>query len=260
MGSILTDGFEVSTDVRILTRPNFAWEVRASANTVHNELLSLGGVPESSTRKEGFPLNGAWEYKIKEVDVANNRVTVSDERVFIGNGSSYPGWESALSTTLTLWQSLTFYAQVDGRGDHSVFDGTTEFRDRPSGSARSSVKGCAAYGVDSSGNCTEQATIDYLSRYGPFFGETTGNEISRRSVDGAYRQNVSTWKLREASVSYRIPSSLVQRYIRARSATFGVTMRNLHTWTNFLGLDPESDQFLSVPQDQRWTMRLTVTF
>ena len=37
-------------------------------------------------------------------------------------------------------------------------------------------------------------------------------------------------------------------------------MRNLHTWTNFDGLDPESDQFLSVPQDKRWTVSMTVTF
>jgi hypothetical protein len=259
VGSILTKGWELSGDVRILTRPNLAWEVRASANTISNELLSLGGVPESTTRKEGYPLNGAWEYRIKDVDVANNQVLVSDEREYVGNGADYPGWESALSTTVTLWQSLTFYAQVDGRGDHSVFDGTTEFRDRQFGIGEVSVKGAAAYGVDADGNPTEKATREYLMRYGPFF-TSDGTEISRRSVDGAYRQNVNTWKLREASLSYRFPSQWVQRYIRARSATFGVTMRNIQTWTNFLGLDPESDQFLSVPQDQRWTMRLTVTF
>jgi hypothetical protein len=71
---------------------------------------------------------------------------------------------------------------------------------------------------------------------------------------------VSTWKLREASVSYRVPARLVQQYIGARSASLGLTMRNIHTWTNFLGLDPESDQFLSVPQDKRWTIKFTVAF
>jgi hypothetical protein len=123
-----------------------------------------------------------------------------------------------------------------------------------------SEKGAAAYGVDANGEPTPQAVIDYMRRYGPFFTETDGVSISRRSVDGDYRQTVRSWKLREASVSYRIPSRFVQRYIRARSASFGLTMRNIYTWTNFLGLDPESDQFLSVPQDQRWTMKFTIAF
>jgi outer membrane receptor protein involved in Fe transport len=260
VGSILTDGYELSGDVRLITRPNVAWEVRGSYNTINNEVLDLGGIPETTTRKEGYPLNGAWEYKILDVDPANNRVTVSDERVFVGNGANYPGREASLSSTFTLWQSLTFYLQGDYRGDHSVFDGTTEFRDRAFGIGEVSEKGAAAYGVDANGEPTEKAIIEYMKRYGPFYTETTGQEVSRRSVDGAYRQTVGTWKLREASVSYRIPSRLVQQYIRARSASFSLTMRNLYTWTNFLGLDPESDQFLSVPQDKRWTMKLTVAF
>jgi outer membrane receptor protein involved in Fe transport len=260
VGSILTDGYEFSGDVRLITRPDVAWEVRGSYNTINNEVLDLGDIPETTTRKEGYPLNGAWEYKILDVDPANNRVTVSDERVFVGNGANYPGREASLSSTFTLWQSLTFYAQADYRGDHSVYDGTTEFRDRAFGIGEVSEKGAAAYGVDANGEPTEKAVIEYMKRYGPFYTETTGQEVSRRSVDGAYRQTVGTWKLREASVSYRIPSRLVQQYIRARSASFSLTMRNLYTWTNFLGLDPESDQFLSVPQDKRWTMKLTVAF
>lgn len=260
VGSILTDGYEFSGDVRLITRPDVAWEIRGSYNTINNEVLDLGGIPETTTRKEGYPLNGAWEYKILDVDVANNRVTVSDERVYVGNGADYPGREAAISSTLTFWQSLTFYAQADYRGDHSVYDGTTEFRDRAFGIGEVSEKGAAAYGVDANGEPTEKAVIDYMRRYGPFFTETTDQEVSRRSVDGDYRQTVGTWKLREASVSYRIPSRFVQQYVRARSASFSMTMRNIHTWTNFRGLDPESDQFLSVPQDKRWTMKLTVAF
>ena len=259
MGEILTDGWEVAADARILTRRNLAWEVRASVNTVTNELIDLGGVPESTTRKVGFPLNGAWEYRIKEVDVANNRVIVSDTLEFMGNGQSYPGWETALSTYLTLWENLTFYLQVDGRGDHSIYNSTDQFRDRSFGIGEPSIRGCAAYGTDSSGECTEKAVIEYMKRFGPFETES-GDPVSRGSVDGAYRQSVQTFKFREFSVNYRLPSQFVQRYVRARSASFRFSMRNVHTWTNFLGLDPESDQFLSVPQDQRWTVGMTVTF
>lgn len=260
VGEILTNGWEMTADARVITRPNVAWEVRGSLNTIKNEVIDLGGIPETTTLKVGYPLFGAWEYEILDVDVENNRVTVSDERVFLGNGADYPGWESAFSSTLTLFQYVTFYAQIDGRGDHSVFDGTTEFRDRAFGVGEVSEKGAAAYGVDANGEPTPAAIREYLMRYGPFFTETDGLAVSRRSVDGAYRQNVDTWRLREASVNVRVPSQYVQQYIGARTVTLGLTMRNVHTWTNFLGLDPESDQFLSVPADKRWTVKLTVAF
>ncbi len=259
VGSILTDGFEVSADARPITRPNLAWEVRASANTMHNEVLDLGGVPESTSRKIGFPLNGTWGYEIKEVDVANNRVVVYDTLRYLGNGQNYPGWQTSLSSTLTLWQSLTFYAQMDGQGDQYIFDDTDEFRDRSFGIGASSILGCAAYGTDANGECTEQAVLKYMKKYGPYYTES-GDAVSRRSVDGGYGQSVNMFKLREASVTYRLPTRFVQEYARARSATVTVTMRNLRTWTNYLGLDPESDQFLSVPADQRWTVRFNLTF
>ncbi len=259
VGSILTSGIEAQAEARIITRPNFAWELRASANTMNNKVLDLGGVPETTSRKVGFPLNGAWEYAIKQVDVANNQVIVSDTLEFLGNGQNYPGWGTTLSSTLTLWQSLTFYAQVDGQGDYSIFDDTNQFRDRSFGIGESSARGAAAFGTDAEGNPTPDAVEKYMMRYGPFVTES-GKSVSRGSVDGAYRQTVHSFKLREASVSFRFPTRFVQQYVRARSASASLTMRNLHTWTNYLGFDPESDQFLSVPQDKRWTLRFAITF
>jgi hypothetical protein len=259
VGSILTSGVEAQAEARIITRPNFAWEVRASANTMNNEVLDLGGVPETTSRKVGFPLNGAWEYAIKQVDVENNKVIVSDTLEFLGNGQAYPGWATTVSSTLTLWQSLTFYAQVDGQGDYSIYDNTNQFRDRSFGIGESSARGAAAFGTDAEGNPTPEAVKQYMMRYGPFVTES-GTSVSRGSVDGAYRQTVHSFKLREASVSFRFPTRFVQEYVRARSASASLTMRNLHTWTNFLGFDPESDQFLTVPQDKRWTLRFAITF
>ncbi len=259
VGEILTRGWELAADARILTRRDLAWEVRAAVNTVNNELIDLGGVPESTTRQIGYTLNGAWEYKILDVDVANNQVTVTNERVFLGNGQDYPGWETAFSSYLTLWEALTLYMQIDGRGDHSIYDNTTQFRDRSFGIGAPSILGCAAFMPNHEEPCSEAATIEYMKRFGPFVTEE-GNSVSRGSVDGAYRQDVNTFKLRELGVTYRFPTNIVQQYIRARSASLRFSMRNVHTWTNFDGLDPESDQFLSVPQDKRWTVGMTVTF
>jgi TonB-linked SusC/RagA family outer membrane protein len=259
IGSLLNKGFEIAANARVLTYPNLAWELHGSVATLHNELLDLGGVPESSTRKVGYPLNGEWDYTIKRIDVENNVVIVSDSLEFQGNGSNYPGWDAVVSSTLTLFQNLSFYAQLDARGDRMVFDNTNQFRDRQFGQGESSVKGAAAFGTDANGDPTPEAVIEYMKRFGPFRTED-GRNLNRNSVDGAYLQDATFFRLREASINYRIPTSFVQRYMRARGATIGVTMRNLHTWTDYLGLDPETGQFLTVPLDRRWTVRFNFNF
>jgi hypothetical protein len=259
IGSLLNKGFEIAANARVITRENLAWELHGSVATLHNELLDLGGVPESATRKEGYPLGGEWDYIIRNVDLVNNVVTVSDSLEFVGNGPNYPGWDAVLSSTLTLFQNVTLYAQLDGRGDRMVFDGTNQFRDRQFGQGESAVRGAAAYGTDADGNPTEAARIEYMKRFGPFVTED-GRALNRNSVDGAYLQDGKFFRLREASINYRLPTSFVQRYMRARGATIGFTMRNLKTWTDFTGLDPETGQFLTVPLDRRYTFRFNFNF
>ena len=80
------------------------------------------------------------------------------------------------------------------------------------------------------------------------------------ALDAAYRKETSFVRLREVSANFRLPRDFTQRYIRAETASINVAVRNLNTWTNFDGLDPESDQFLTVPADRRWTIRMNVTF
>jgi hypothetical protein len=49
-------------------------------------------------------------------------------------------------------------------------------------------------------------------------------------------------KLRELSLAYDVPAKYT-RYFNGRAATINFAARNLHTWTNYTGLDPEA-QFL----------------
>jgi hypothetical protein len=54
-------------------------------------------------------------------------------------------------------------------------------------------------------------------------------------------QNAGFVKLREMSVRYRVPSSLLAPLGRmgARGLTLGLVGRNLLTWTSYRGYDPE---------------------
>jgi TonB-dependent starch-binding outer membrane protein SusC len=259
VGALLNSGFEVAANARVLTYNNVALEVRGTLATLKNRLLDLGGVPESATRKVGFPLNGQWDYRIDSVSVANNKVYVSDSLQFRGNGTNYPGWSTALSGTLTLFHNLSVYAQIDGQGDNMVFDGTNEFRDREFGISDVAILGAAAYGTKSDGTPTDAAVLAYMKRFGPFVN-ASGKTLSRTTVDGAYLQSGRFYKLREASATYALPQSWAQRYARATSASVGITFKNARTWTDFTGFDPETSQFLTVPSDKRWMLRFNLTF
>jgi hypothetical protein len=202
----------------------------------------------------------------------------------LGNTSLYPGYEGTLSGTLTLFGNLSFYAQADARGDVWQYDNTQQFRDRQNGFTAARVLGPAAYGTNPDGTPTDEAKIKWMRRFGcipPNYGtpqQTTcvawrtetwvdedgvqrgGRNLSMTSVGGDYRQDAGFVRLREASLTYRIPNSIVRQYMRAQTASISLTMRNLNMWTDFDGFDPETDQFLTVPQDRRWTVRFFFTF
>jgi TonB-dependent starch-binding outer membrane protein SusC len=251
IGGVVNRGFEVAANARLLTMESVGWEVRAAINTLHNEVTSLGDIEPFGTfaqTREGYPINGIFDYRIREIDLANNRVIVSDTMEFVGNPQNLPGWEATFSSTITLLRDLSFYAQADARGDYYVFNSTDEFRDRQFGTSRAAVLG--AEGVPQE---------EYLRKFGTFVTES-GQTLSRNSVRIGYQEDASFLRLRELSLNYRLPRDMVQRFIRAEAAQLTFSMRNLKLWTDYTGLDPETGQFLTVPQDRRWTMRFNVTF
>ncbi len=264
IGGMLNRGFEIAANARLLTYNNLAWEVRGALNTLHNEVLDLGDTqPTTSStnaRREGVPLRNYFDYTIRSVDLANNRVIVSDTLEFVGTNFELPGYDGNISSTVTVFRDLSFYAQADFRGNYWVYNNTDQFRDRQNGHSPLAVLGCAYYGTDASGNCTEEAKIKYMRKFGPWVTENGGNTLSRTLVRGDYLENAGFVRLREASVSYHMPRTIVSRYMHAQSAQLTVSFRNLRTWTDFTGLDPETDQFLTVPQDKRWTVRFNFTF
>jgi hypothetical protein len=55
-----------------------------------------------------------------------------------------------------------------------------------------------------------------------------------------YLENGRYWKLREVAATITMPNAVVQP-IRARDAQLVFSARNLHTWTKYTGVDPESN-------------------
>jgi TonB-dependent starch-binding outer membrane protein SusC len=255
IGSVVNRGFEVAANARVLTYDNFAWEVRATGNTLHNEVLDMGTVEPFGTRQrtvEGFPIGAEFAYRILRfengADGVPNLAIVSDTLEFIGNPQNLPGWESTLSTTFTIFRNLSLYAQMDGRGDVYVFNSTDEFRERQFGIGERWVRRAEVIEPEES-----------LRRFGPF-QKADGTVVSRGEVNTAYIESGGFWRLREMSATYRVPRALTQRLIRASGLTLTAAARNVEVWTDYTGLDPETGQFLTVPQDKKLILRAIVTF
>ncbi|HEX3160469.1 MAG TPA: TonB-dependent receptor, partial [Gemmatimonadaceae bacterium] len=93
---------------------------------------------------------------------------------------------------------------------------------------------------------------------------------ARRSIFEEYIEDGSFVKVREASVSYTLPES-VTRLVRASGATVTLAGRNLKTWTDYTGWDPEANvgaqrtlvrgfSFATTPIPRNVTLGVTVNF
>jgi hypothetical protein len=89
----------------------------------------------------------------------------------------------------------------------------------------------------------DQATAD-----GTGMRADTAATIARNASfanGGSYLESASFAKLREISVSYTIPSRLTQAVFSSmtQDVRLEISGRNLKTWTNYTGYDPEVSNF-----------------
>jgi TonB-linked SusC/RagA family outer membrane protein len=159
-------------------------------------------------------------------------------RVFLGR--SEPLHEGALSSSVTLFGNWRLYGLVDFKTGFKKWDHVLRVRCSLNNNcleSRQTTGGTAAAGthgfVDPSIPQSEQFQNDpsyraMLASYqqADLFGDTWINDSS-------------FWRLRELSLSYTVPGTLAQRF-RASRATITMAGRNLHTWTDWTGLDPEA--------------------
>jgi TonB-linked SusC/RagA family outer membrane protein len=272
IGQVLNSGLEVQVNVSALRMRNFEWDVRASGNTLHNELTDIGKVPafnlngQRNRAVQGQQLGVFMSKKIQSIDVAKSLVTVSDTLVPMGN--ILPTFEWNLSNTFTLMKSFRITGSFDAKRDFEVFNNTQFFRETQV--VRSNLK------LDK----TVLSREEYLRRYGddtpgrPAFVTTKGNSATVNDVYDAYIQNGDFVRLRELSFAYDVPARLLNRSGgKIQGATLTLAMQNVKMWTRYGGADPEvvsnpngvaggfsREDFLTLPNAKKTLLRLSISF
>jgi TonB-linked SusC/RagA family outer membrane protein len=257
LGRVENQGWEVALTATPVRLRNVSWDFSISGSHNENELKELGLEVDSilfgnQRFQEGFPLGGFFGRTVTFDDENGNGVIdlgefdIATEETFIG--SAFPETEISFQSAITLFDLFRVSGLLDFRDDFYQYNFTEEFRCR--------------FGIcrglnDPDAPLNEQARALQTATAG-----------ARRS-GAPYIEDASFWKLRELSFQLMVPDRFLRR-VGASRASLVLSGRNLGTWTDYTGLDPELNQvaganfssreFLTQPPVRTWILRLNLGF
>ncbi|MGH7564505.1 MAG: SusC/RagA family TonB-linked outer membrane protein [Gemmatimonadota bacterium] len=250
LGEVQNSGWELSVDGLLVDTPRVDYHFSLNLATNDNEVTSLGGEPGFPTPgsfdqriEEGFPLDGIWGRVIAGRD-ENGDLILSDEDEFLGRVT--PDLAGSWGSTVTLWDNLQLYALLSWKRGFVIENRALPFR----------------FAFES-----ERALFDpgFLpeQELNDLFSFIDAGEPTPFVDDGDFV------KLREVSATYTLPEAWATA-LRAQRASVTISARNLKTWTDYFGVDPEVNgsgqndlvvtDFFTVPQARRITTSLHLTF
>ncbi|MGH7719359.1 MAG: TonB-dependent receptor domain-containing protein, partial [Gemmatimonadaceae bacterium] len=261
IGETSNRGVELYASLQAITRENFGWEIAGNLSTNRDRIESLGNAFAAAVlaRNIGFPIGGFFTKRIASADrdptthaitnilcengPGSNGVPVSCAQalpVFVGTPT--PKVLAAISNTFRIGQRLTLYGLFDGKWGHKLFNSNDN--------NRCAFRLCDAFYFP------ERFSTAYLAGITP--------ASSTAGVGDQFFQDASFVKLREVSLSYRLPERWLGR-AGISGATLTLAGRNLATWTDYNGIDPEVrsggtfDQGL-IPALTQFVTSLTLSF
>lgn len=295
-GEISTSGFEGVLTVTPVNADNFKWDIGVNFSTYTNmvdklaegvENIFIGGFEGSSIRAvAGKPYGTIFGFGwLRD---ANGNVIINDDPnsaeygfpildpLEKDYGSSNPDWLMGIRNSLT-WEGLSFSFLIDMKQGGVLWNGTKgalyyfgthkETEIRGSKKVFTGVKGDGS--LDENGNPVTRGANDI---------EVTLDEnwLAFGNGNGFYGSNTEDFiedagwiRLREVSVSYEIPKTIVESTpFSGIIITF--TGRNLWLSTDYTGVDPETNlmgaynaqglDYFNMPGTRTYNVSLNVKF
>ncbi|MBW3656269.1 MAG: TonB-dependent receptor, partial [Gemmatimonadetes bacterium] len=282
IGEISNRGLEITAGADVVRRGRFNWNtrltyarnrnnverMRAPGDTIFSEYLNIvaEGLPvgvfygayyprDAQGNIILYPKNGnAFVFNdtlcttgpVEPCFPARARVNGAVARKVLGDPN--PDFTAALSNTLSLGENLQFSFLLDGRFGNEVANFTRRIQD--------------FFG-------TSEATEREISGEVPTGFHTLNGE--RHLLYEAFVEDGSFVKLREVALGYTFGQPWVRGRLGAESLSLRIAGRNLHTWTNYSGIDPEVNlfggstvargvDFVTTPIPRSLSVGLTVNF
>ncbi|HEX6940768.1 MAG TPA: SusC/RagA family TonB-linked outer membrane protein [Longimicrobiales bacterium] len=236
LGELKNVGYEVGINALLYDGDNVRWDATLTMSGTKATITDLGGEEAFSGFRVGYA-PGSLESCVlthAERDENGNIIPESLEHLpgTLGDGTCRrvvgqptPTNEQSLLTTLNLFENLQISALFDRAAGHILPSGFLSGRNPGSATATAQSRFGRFWAyrqIDLSP--IEQAYLE--------LDETEGNH------DMFFYQKADFIKFRELRLNYTLPAGLVTRF-GASAASLYIGARNLATWTDYLGLDPE---------------------
>jgi TonB-linked SusC/RagA family outer membrane protein len=235
LASVENSGLEVSLNTTLIDRRALGWDVTIAASHNSNKILAIGNdatgkplptIGTGTTRDSvGQSVNGffarAFTYADSNKDgiITPNEVVVSP--TFSYWGYSVPRDIVSITNGIDLFhRKLRLQALTDYKGGYILYNQSGQFY-------------AQNFATWYSANLKSTSLFDQARN-------VANSSAKNPSTVLGYLENGQFWKLREVSAALTLPNSVATR-MRARDAQIVFSARNLHTWTKYTGVDPESN-------------------
>ncbi|WP_418213406.1 SusC/RagA family TonB-linked outer membrane protein [Bacteroides difficilis] len=264
VGAMMNRGVEIAVDGDVIRTKEFTWNLSANVSYNKNKLLELyNGVQEyvnSTTGLKylvGHPVHEYYLNRYAGVNPANGdalwytadgELTTGfreEDKVMTGKTFDSP-WMGGFGTTLT-WKGLSLSAQFTWMAKRYVMNNDRFFEE--------------SNGLFSAYNQSKRLLYNRWKKPGDI------TDIPRYNVnaqlDDRFLENSSFLRLKNLTLGYLLPQSLLKKTNFFTSARVYLQGQNLLTWTGFTGLDPEVSSNIyraQYPASRQFTLGVEVSF
>lgn len=263
-------GLELELAYDVIKSGNFSWNIGGNWSANRNLVKSLAG-----SSAQGVPGAGAYggqsliagqpfgvfygtdflhDEKGKYILDANGFPQGGTQNEILGNPN--PAWRSGLSTTVS-FKGLSLYVLFDKVFGNDYWNGTRGALYTFGVHADNGVTSVAPAGgikaysvVDPSGALTIPGGTSFRGQIKDFGGgpvaltqdwfKGPGTSFNQASAKQFVEDGGST-RLREVTLNYSLNGAGFRKITKLSSVTFSLTGRNLLLWTNYRGVDPETN-------------------
>jgi TonB-dependent SusC/RagA subfamily outer membrane receptor len=248
VGEVTNSGFEVGINALVLDRPDFDWDLGVAFSTNDNEITKLGidgylYTGWTTRHQEGYPVSSFFAPILVSAEMDADNIaynlmckdgeggTVScDDAPYLYTGQPGATLEGSVNTTVTLFDRIKISGMLDFQ------------------------RGQAKYITDRWNRCAWQLSceINYYPERFPVIDAAAAQNGGWYDFQWTTGVRSDFARLREVSVEYPVPEAWAQR-LGAASGTISLGARNLATFTDYPGLDPETMDLtssISEPNDQ----------